>query len=109
MSPGRGLTLGRSLLVPTEGIRYFALDQGILKTHVENEAYWGNFHLNELDERLSDSFFRTPRGVISPSHIRGFRPYFKSGILLLMNDLTSSEIAVSERQVPLLRKRIASL
>lgn len=104
-----GRRQGRSLLVPVESIRYFALDQGILKAHVENEAYWVNFHLNELEARLS-GFFRARReALINLNHIREFRPYFKSGILLLMNDAASSEIVVSERQVPLLRKRVAGL
>lgn len=105
-----GRRQGRSLLVPVDSIRYFALDQGILKAHVENEAYWVNFHLNELEARLSDGFFRARREVlINLNHIREFRPYFKSGILLLMNDALGSEIVVSERQVPLLRRRVPGL
>lgn len=101
---------GRSLMVPIEQIRYFALDQGILKAHVADDALWVNFNLNELEERLGDDFFRARREVlINLRHIREFRPHFKSGILLLMNDDTASEIVVSERQVPLLRKRMPGL
>lgn len=105
-----GRRQGRTLLVAVESIRYFALEQGILKAHGESDALWVNFSLNELEERLESSFFRARREVlVNLAHIREFRPYFKSGILLLMNDAASSEVVVSERQVPLLRRRIAGL
>lgn len=105
-----GRRKGRTLLVPVDQIRYFALDQGIMRAHVEDGSLTVNFSFNQLEDRLKDSFFRARREVIvNLSQIREFRSYFKSGILLLMNDRSSSEIIVSERRVPLLRRRVAGL
>jgi DNA-binding LytR/AlgR family response regulator len=41
--------------------------------------------------------------------VKEIRPYFKSSFLLIMNDAANTEIAVSERQSKLLRRRIPGL
>lgn len=105
-----GRQKGKTLLIPVDQIRYFALDLGIMRAHVEDGNLTVNFNLNELEDRLRDTFFRARREVlVNLAHIREFRPHFKSGILLLMNDRLASEIIVSARQVPILRRRIPGL
>lgn len=106
-----GRKQGRILLMPIAEIRHFALDQGILRAHTETESFWVNFQIGELEERLAaERFFRARREVlVNLDHVREIRPYFKSGLLLIMNDAADSEIIVSDRQVPQLRLRMPGL
>jgi DNA-binding LytR/AlgR family response regulator len=59
---------------------------------------------------MPDDFFRARRQVlVNLRAVKEIRPYFKSTFLLIMNDAAATEIAVSERQAKLLRRRIPGL
>lgn len=99
-----------TLLAPSQ-ILWFQMEDGIVRAHTENDAYWVTYQLGELEAALpAESFFRARREVIvNLPRIREIRPYFKSGFLLVMPDAKATEIAVSERQARALRLRIPGL
>ena len=101
----------RMLLLAPESILWFASEEGIVKAHTESEVYWVNYQLAELEASLpADQFFRARREVlVNVNQIKEIRPYFKSGLLLIMNHPAATEIVVSARQVHPLRKRIPGL
>lgn len=101
----------RMLLVAPEEILWFASENGIVKAHTESEVYWVNYALAELETGLpEDVFFRARREVlVNVNRVKEIRPYFKSGLLLVMNDAAATEIVVSARQVHPLRQRIPGL
>jgi len=101
----------RMLLMVPDQILWFASEGGIVKAHTESEVYWVNYPLSELESGLpAEVFFRARREVlVNVNRIKEIRPYFKSGLLLIMNNATSTEIVVSARQVHPLRQRIPGL
>lgn len=101
----------RLLLVPPEQILWFEVESGIVKARTATESFWVNYQLNELEAGLpADLFFRARREVlVNLGAIREIRPYFKSGLLLVMGDQAATEILVSERRVPALRERVPGL
>ncbi len=68
-----------------------------------------NYQLAELEASLPETdFFRARRQVlVNLRAVKEIRPFFKSSFLLIMT--ASTEIAVSERQSKLLRRRIPGL
>ena len=101
----------RMLLLVPENILWFASEDGIVKAHTESEVYWVNYQLAELESSLpEEQFFRARREVlVNVNRIKEIRPYFKSGLLLIMSDAAATEIVVSARQVHPLRQRIPGL
>jgi two-component system LytT family response regulator len=101
----------RMLLIVPENILWFASEDGIVKAHTESEVYWVNYQLAELESSLPEKlFFRARREVlVNVNRIKEIRPYFKSGLLLIMSDAAATEIVVSARQVHPLRQRIPGL
>lgn len=101
----------RLLLVPPEQILWFEVEGGIVKARAATDSFWVNYQLGELESGLpSDQFFRARREVlVNLGGIREIRPYFKSGLLLIMADGAATEIVVSERRVPALRERVPGL
>lgn len=98
-------------LVPPEQILWFEVENGIVKARTATESFWVNYQLSELEAGLpADLFFRARREVlVNLGAIRELRPYFKSGLLLIMADPAATEILVSERRVPALRDRVPGL
>ena len=101
----------RLLLVPPEQILWFEVENGIVKARTAADSFWVNYPLGELEAGLPpEQFFRARREVlVNLSGIREMRPYFKSGLLLIMGDGAATEIIVSERRVPALRERVPGL
>src|SRR5581483_5979107 len=101
----------RMLLIVPENVLWFAAEDGIVKAHTESEVYWVDYQLAELEASLPEElFFRARREVlVNVNRIKEIRPYFKSGLLLIMNDTACTEIVVSARQVHPLRQRIPGL
>lgn len=101
----------RMLLIVPENILWFASEDGIVRAHTESEVYWVNYQLAELESSLpQELFFRARREVlVNVNQIKEIRPYFKSGLLLIMSDAAATEIVVSARQVHPLRQRIPGL
>lgn len=102
---------GRALLVPSEQILWFQVQDGIVHATTAKDSYWVNYQLAELEAALpADSFFRARREVlVNVPRIKEIKPYFKSSFLLVMSDAASTEIAVSERQAHPLRQRLPGL
>jgi two-component system LytT family response regulator len=98
------------LLTPGE-IVFFAAESGLIKARTASDQYLVNYQLAELEASLPETdFFRARRQVlVNLRAVREIRPFFKSSFLLIMNDAQSTEIAVSERQSKLLRRRIPGL
>jgi len=101
---------GRALLVPSEQILWFQVQDGIVRATTAKDSFWVNYQLAELEAALPDEFFRARREVlVNMSQIKEIKPYFKSSFLLIMADAASTEIAVSERQARPLRQRLPGL
>ena len=101
---------GRALLVPSEQILWFQVQDGIVHATTAKDSYWVNYQLAELEAALPHEFFRARREVlVNMSQIKEIKPYFKSSFLLIMSDAASTEIAVSERQARPLRQRLPGL
>jgi two-component system, LytTR family, response regulator len=102
---------GRAVLVPSEQILWFQVQDGIVHATTAKDSYWVNYQLAELEAMLpKDAFFRARREVlVNMTKIKEIKPYFKSSFLLVMSDAASSEIAVSERQARPLRERLPGL
>jgi len=102
---------GRALLVPSEQILWFEVQNGIVRAITGKDSFWVNSQLAELEAALQqEEFFRARREVlVNISQIKEIKPYFKSSFLLVMSDAASTEIAVSERQARPLRQRLPGL
>jgi DNA-binding LytR/AlgR family response regulator len=103
--------LDRFLLLTPADICFFRVGDGIVRAHTVNENYWVNYQLNQLEDGLcADQFFRAHRStLINLSHIKELRPDFKSSFTVTMNDEAQTELQISERQAPLLRRRFPGL
>lgn len=101
---------GVRLIAPQE-ILWFEVKDGIVRARTATDSYWVNYQLVDLEALLPrDLFFRARREVlVNVTRIRELKPYFKSGFLLVMADAPGTQIAVSERQAPLLRRRLPGL
>ena len=102
---------GRTLLVPSEEVLWFQVQDGIVRANTATESFWVNYQLAELEDGLpSELFFRARREVlVNVTRIKEIKPYFKSSFLLVMSDAASTEIAVSERQARPFRLRLPGL
>ncbi|WP_187143072.1 LytR/AlgR family response regulator transcription factor [Terriglobus albidus] len=98
------------LMNPADAV-YFFMDSGILRMRVENDTYWVNYQIGELEEALEGrGFFRAHRAsLVNLARIKELRLDPGSSIVLVMNDAKNSEIEVSERQARALRARIPGL
>jgi DNA-binding LytR/AlgR family response regulator len=102
---------GRALLLPSERILWFEVQDGIVHAITAKDSFWVNYQLAELEAALPPhEFFRARREVlVNMSQIKEIKPYFKSSFLLVMSDAAFTEIAVSERQARSLRLRLPGL
>jgi DNA-binding LytR/AlgR family response regulator len=98
------------LINPADAV-YFYMDNGIVRMRVENDTYWVNYQLGELEEALqARGFFRAHRSsLVNLARVKELRLDPRSSIVLVMNDAKCSEIEVSERQARVLRLRIPGL
>ncbi len=98
------------LLAPTE-ICFFRAEDGIVRAHTAKENYWVNYQLNQLEAGLpAEQFFRAHRSaLVNLACVKELQADFKSSFRLTMNDAAQTEIQVSERQAPLLRRRFPGL
>jgi two-component system LytT family response regulator len=94
------------LLDPEEAL-FFYMDSGIVRVRVENDTYWVNYQLGELEQALaSRGFFRARRSsLVNLKRVRDPRSTF----VLVMGDARNTEVEVSERQGRALRARIPGL
>jgi two-component system, LytTR family, response regulator len=101
----------RVFLVDPADAVFFYMDNGIVRVRVENDTYWVNYHLGELEDALaSRGFFRARRSsLVNLKQIREIRPDPRGSFVLVMKDARNSEVEVSERQGRALRTRIPGL
>jgi two-component system, LytTR family, response regulator len=98
------------LLDPEEAL-FFYMDSGIVRVRVENDTYWVNYQLGELEQALaSRGFFRARRSsLVNLKRVREVRSDPRSTFVLVMGDARNTEVEVSERQGRALRARIPGL
>ena len=98
------------LLDPAEAV-FFYMDGGIVRVRVENDTYWVNYQLGELEQALaSRGFFRARRSsLVNLKRVKEIRLDPRSSFVLVMRDAKSTEVEVSERQGRALRTRIPGL
>ncbi|MEK7832551.1 MAG: LytTR family DNA-binding domain-containing protein, partial [Acidobacteriota bacterium] len=101
----------RFLLIAPAEICFFRVENGIVRAHTVTETYWVNYQLNQLEDVLpAEQFFRAHRStLINLAHLKELRPDFKSSFTVTMNDAAQTELQISERQAPLLRRRFPGL
>lgn len=98
----------RFVLLRLNQICFFEVENGIVRAKTEDDSYWTDYQINDLEARLPDPpFFRAHRSVIvNLGKVKEIAPFLKSTYLLIMNDRESSEIQVSERQSKKLRQSL---
>ncbi|NOT60693.1 MAG: response regulator transcription factor [Acidobacteria bacterium] len=98
------------LLAPSD-VCFFRAQDGIVRAHTASETYWVNYQLNQLEAGLpADQFFRAHRSaLVNLACVKELQADFKSSFRLTINDLAHTEIQVSERQAPFLRRRFPGL
>jgi two-component system, LytTR family, response regulator len=98
------------LLDPEEAL-FFYMDSGIVRVRVENDTYWVNYQLGELEQALvSRGFFRARRSsLVNLKRVKEVRSDPRSTLVLVMGDARNTEVEVSERQGRALRARIPGL
>jgi DNA-binding LytR/AlgR family response regulator len=98
------------LLDPEEAL-FFYMDSGIVRVRVENDTYWVNYQLGELEQALvSRGFFRARRSsLVNLKRVKEVRSDPRSSFVLVMGDTKNTEVEVSERQGRALRARIPGL
>jgi DNA-binding LytR/AlgR family response regulator len=101
----------RFFLFAPADVCFFHAQDGIVRAHTASDSYWVNYALNQLESGLpAEQFFRAHRAaLINLAHIKELRADFKSSFRVTMNDAAQTEIQVSERQAPLLRRRFPGL
>lgn len=98
------------LLDPTDAL-FFYMDGGIVRVRVENDTYWVNYQLGELEQALVPrGFFRARRSsLVNLKRVKEIRSDPRSSFVLVMRDAKNTEVEVSERQGRALRARIPGL
>jgi two-component system, LytTR family, response regulator len=98
------------LLDPAEALVFY-MDAGIVRVRVDNDTYWVNYQLGELEQALgSRGFFRARRSALANlKRVKEIRSDLRSSFVLVMNDENSTEVEVSERQGRALRTRFPGL
>ncbi len=98
------------LVDPTEALLFY-MDNGIVRVQVENDTYWVNYQLGELEQALvSRGFFRARRSsLVNLKRVKEIRSDPRSSFVLVMADAKHTEVEVSERQARALRARIPGL
>jgi DNA-binding LytR/AlgR family response regulator len=98
------------LLNPSEAL-FFYMDAGMVRVRMDDETYWVNYQMGELEEALAGKgFFRAHRSsLVNLKRVKEIRSGIRSSLVLVMADSQSTEVEVSERQGRVLRERIPGL
>jgi DNA-binding LytR/AlgR family response regulator len=98
------------LLDPMEAVVFY-MDSGIVRVRVENDTFWVNYQLGELEQALAPrGFFRARRSsLVNLKRVKEIRSDPRSSFVLVMRDAKNTEVEVSERQGRALRARIPGL
>ena len=97
------------LLDPVDALLFY-MESGIVRVRVENDTYWVNYQLGELEDALaSRGFFRARRSaLVNLKRVKEIRSDPRT-FVLVMSDAKNSQVEVSDRQARALRARIPGL
>ena len=86
------------------------MDNGIVRVRVENDTYWVNYQLGELEDALAPrGFLRARRSaLVNLKRVKEIR-FDPRSFVLIMSDPKNSQVEVSDRQARALRARIPGL
>jgi PAS domain S-box-containing protein len=103
--------LDRFLLLDPAEVIYFYIDNGIVRTRTVDDNVWVDYQLAHLERGLKEfSFFRANRtSLVNLRRVKEIKPCARSAFTLIMGDVSSTRIEVSERQARALRAVIPGL
>lgn len=101
----------RFLLLDPSNIRYFYIDNSIVRVRTADDTFWVNYQLGDLEEGLkASSFFRAHRAsLVNLGRVKEIRPAGRSTFTLIMDTTPADCIEVSARQARALRAIIPGL
>ena len=94
------------VLLNLDSIYWFKVEDGVVRVKTDDDVYWTNYSIGELEARLPQQmFFQTNRStIINLQKVREIVPFFKNTFSLSMKDAEKSEVRVSERRSKKLRE-----
>ena len=97
----------RTVFVNERDIVAAAAAHGYSYIYLKAERVLVNYSLTELEQRLSDAFFRVHRSYLANlNRLVELRPDFKGALVVVMDDEARTRIPVSRRQAQELRRRL---
>ena len=99
---------GRKVLVNVDEIYYVMAKDDYSYLHTDTERYLSTISLAQLESRLEPSgFFRVHRRyLVNLDRVKEVVPMYGGTLLLTLRDTSSTQIPVSRRRVPSLRKAL---
>lgn len=99
---------GKKLLLQVEDIHYIMAKDDYSYLHTEGERYLSTISLAQLERRLEPSgFFRVHRRyLVNLSRVHEVVPMYGGTLLLTLNDREATQVPVSRRRVPALKKAL---
>lgn len=99
---------GRKLLLQVEDIFYVMAKDDYSYLHTDAERYLSTISLAQLESRLEPSnFFRVHRRyLVNLAQVREVVPMYGGTLLLTLKDRESTQVPVSRRRVPSLKKAL---
>ncbi|MBS3956821.1 MAG: response regulator transcription factor [Clostridiales bacterium] len=99
---------GKKLLLHVEDICYVMARDDYSYLHTDGERYLSTVSLSQLEKRLTTAgFFRVHRRyLVNLSKVREVVPMYGGTLLLTLQDQENSQVPVSRRRVPSLKKAL---
>jgi len=99
---------GRKILVNVDEIYYVMAKDDYSYIHTDSERYLSTISLAQLETRLDASgFFRVHRRyLVNLDRVKEIVPMYGGTLLLTLRDSAETQIPVSRRRVPSLRKAL---
>lgn len=99
---------GRKLLIPVEDVYYVMAKDDYSFLFTAGERYLSTYSLAHLEVKLAASgFFRVHRRyLVNLAQVREVAPMYGGTLLLLLKDSAGTEVPVSRRRVPSLKRAL---
>lgn len=99
---------GKKLLLQVEDIYYVMAKDDYSYLHTDNERYLSTISLAQLEQRLAVSgFFRVHRRyLVNLAEVSEMVPMYGGTLLLTLKDRENTQVPVSRRRVPSLKKAL---
>jgi len=99
---------GKKLLLQVEDIFYVMAKDDYSYLHTDGERYLSTISLAQLERRLESSgFFRVHRRyLVNLTQVKEVVPMYGGTLLLTLKDADSTQVPVSRRRVPSLKKAL---